>query len=182
MAKYRRYRKYSRRSYGKWAANIQEISNTILTLDQGVNYTTYTLAFNPTQLNTAVSQTFTVKNFEISSIINIPLESGGTLRHWEDFAAYIMFVPQGMNVTASYNNEHPEYIMAYKFLGKPGNEYTTTGQQFQPVKVKSRLSRKLQSGDSIILFLKWNYTNPEFPATQPQAELHGLYRWWTKAN
>lgn len=175
-------RKYYKRNRGKWAANIQELSNTVITNAQGVNFNSYTLAFNPTQINTAVSQTFTVKNFEISSVINIPLEQAGTLRHWEDFAAYIMFVPQGMQVTTSYNNQHPEYIMAYKFLGKPSNEYSATGQQYQPVKVKTRLSRKLQSGDSIILFLKWNYTNPEMPQEAPKAEIHGLYRWWTKAN
>ena len=68
-----------------------------------------------------------------------------------------MFVPQGMNVSTDYNIQHPEYIMNYKYLGSPTGTGTSTSaevQQYQPFRLRSRLSRKLNTGDSVILFIK----------------------------
>lgn len=192
MAKYRRYRKYSRRAHAKWAPNIQEIPTTTNTViipagqDGSTFYHTYTLAFNPTQINTAVSQIYTVKNFDISfmidnpgiSISGISNPSNATI---EDVCAYIMFVPQGMNITENYNLQHPEYIMAMKYLGGPTPDLD---QQYQPFRIKTRLSRKLNTGDQIVLFVKaystFNNTYQN-PATL-RYDFHGLIRWWTKAN
>lgn len=175
MAKYRRYRKYSRRSHAKWAPNIQEIDTTTVQAPAGATfYQSFVLAFNPTQVNTAVSQTYTVKNLEV----NFYIDSSAIVNQVEDVTAYIMFVPQGMTITESYNTQHPEYVMAYKYLGSPTYETNTSTQQYQPVRVRTRLSRKLQSGDNVILFIKGNNVgtaNTEF-------EFHGLIRWWTKAN
>lgn len=176
MARFRRYRKYSRRNRsGRWAANIQEIGTTSIVLPasaSGAWFRDYTLAFNPTQINTAVSQVYTVKNFEVT------FEVSGTENsiNIEDIVAYIMFVPQGMTVTTNYNLEHPEYVMAYKYLGSPTSDNPTS--MAQPAKIRTRLSRKLQSGDKVILFLKGNNTS----AFSAEAEFHGLARWWTKAN
>lgn len=180
MAKYRRYRKYSRRNRGKWSANIQEIGTTTLTLDftqPNTWYRDFTLAFNPTQVNTAVSQTYTVKNFEVT--FQLDTKNGNTgLNFVEDCVAYIMFVPQGMTITPNYNLQHPEYIMAYKFLGSPESDSSSSQQ---PFRVRTRLSRKLNTGDSVILFLKGNI--PEaVQGTPSNIEFHGLVRWWTKAN
>ena len=92
------------------------------------------LAFNPTQVNTAVSQVFTVKNVEVSFYIDSDAQNTSAV---EDIAAYIMFVPQGMNITVDYNIQHPEYIMAYKFLGSPSPDTGNGGgQQYQPQRVK----------------------------------------------
>lgn len=185
MARYRRYRKYTRRGRSaKWSANIQEIGTTTVTVpaESGAWAYDYTLAFNPTQVNTAVSQIYTVKNFEVTfefSCVNYNPSI-------EDITCYIMFVPQGMQVTPNYNNQHPEYILAYKFLGSPYVENgNSTAQQLNggsaPItKVRTRLSRKLNTGDSIILFLKGNHTTTTTSAVN--CELHGLARWWTKAN
>ena len=181
MARFRRYRKYSRRSHAKWAANLQEIgTTTIQAPSNSTFFSTFTLSFNPTQVNTAVSQVYTVKRIECSFYID-SFDQASAI-HIEDVAAYIMFVPQGMNVTKEYNIQHPEYIMAYKFLGSPSTELSNTsaqGQQYQPIKVSTRLSRKLNSGDSVILFIKGNNTNTSSSAS---FDFHGLVRWWTKAN
>lgn len=175
MAKYRRYRNYNRRRKGRWSANIQELGTSSIIIPNQVAawYRDVTLAFNPIQTNTATSQVYTVKNMEVT----FELSGGdGTI---EDCAAYIMFVPQGMNVTTSYNLEHPEYIMAYKFLGSPINDTNLTSQSLSP-RVKTRLSRRLNTGDSIILFLKGNKTSAA--GISSELEFHGLARWWTKAN
>ena len=175
----RSYKLRRRRRGSRWAANIQEISQSIANIGaNGKWMRDYTLAFNPTQLNTAVSQVFTVKNFEITFNIDVATTEQNVLANLEDICAYIMFVPQGMNVTTDYNIQHPEYIMAYKFLGSPNNDFN--GQQYQPFRIKSRLSRKLQSGDQVKLILVGNNTSSTL--TISGLEIHGVYRWWTKAN
>lgn len=184
MAKYRRYRKYSRRSHAKWSPNIQEIPTTAIQISGTTFWNSYTLSFNPIQTNTAVSQIFTVKRIECSFYID--MENSNIVRYVEDIAAYIMFVPQGMNVTQNYNLEHPEYIMAYKLLGSPTTDNATnpqynSGQQYQPSRITTRLSRKLNTGDSIILFIKGRYTSIDVPVGD-SIDFHGLVRWWTKAN
>lgn len=174
MARATRKRYYSKKSTTKWAPNIQEISTTTVQASASSTFfQSFVLAFNPTQVNTAVSQVFTVKNVEVSFYI----DTNTNTRDIEDITAYIMFVPQGMNITTDYNKQHPEYIMAYKFLGSPSNEVTS--QQYQPERIKTRLMRKLQSGDNIILFIKGNNTST---SENLEFDFHGLVRWWTKAN
>lgn len=174
----RRYRRYRRRA-GKWSANLQEINTTsVLAPANSTFYQTFILSFNPTQINTSVSQVFTVKNIEVSFYI----DTESNVNDLEDIAAYIMFVPQGMTITENYNLQHPEYIMSYKFLGSPSTDGLSTtgfGQQYQPTRVRTRLSRKLQSGDNVVLFIKGNNINT---STSASFTFHGLVRWWTKAN
>lgn len=170
--KYRRYRKF--RS-ARWAPNISEFSGSESVPANDIFSYTTTLTTNPIQSQNLVSQTYTVKNFDINFVIEI---ISSATAYVEDLAVYIMYVPQGMNVGSDYNIQHPEYIMNYKFIGSPTFDGASAGQQFQPIKVRSRLSRKLQTGDSVILFVKGRNQ-----ATNPASlEFHGLIRWWTKAN
>lgn len=184
----RRYRR--RRRTGRWSSNIQEVGNTITTAP--TDWSAFeTIMSNPIQTNTFVSQTYTVKNIEISFNIDYEASTGGMGNYIEGITAYIMYVPQGFGQTiggelilpTDYNLQHPEYIMAYKYLGSPSNEWNGTGnqlanQQYQPFRVKTRLSRKLQTGDSIVLFIKGvNQSTSNIPL-----RLSGLIRWWTKAN
>ena len=177
MAKYRRYRKYTRARRARWSSNLLEIGTTTIQAPQNSTfYNDFTLAFNPLQTNTATSQTYTVKNLEVTFEVST---SGVVLSYLEDITAYIMFKPQGMNVTSSYNLEHPEYIMAYKFLGSPTADAPQS--MAQPIKVRTRLARTLNTGDSIILFIKGNNT-ASGTGMDGSLEVHGLVRWWTKAN
>lgn len=170
MVKSKRIRKYKR---ARWSANIQEINNVTVQTSQGSWSGTTTLATNPSQDVMGVSQVYTVKNFDI----NFTIESNN-YNSLEAITAYIMFVPQGMNVSPNYNLEHPEYIMNYKYLGSPTPHTSDTDQQYQPIRVRTRMARRLNTGDSIILFLKGTGTQS---ATQ-NVLLSGLVRWWTKAN
>ena len=152
MARTRKTRRYRRRS-GKWSANIQEVNNISLTAQHGSWSGTSTLVTNPVQSTLGVSQTYTVKNFDI----NFTIESANYTQ-LEAVTAYIMFVPQGMNVSENYNIDHPEYILNYKYLGSPtagGQTGTssTENQNYQPYRIRTRMARKLQTGDSIILFI-----------------------------
>lgn len=174
MARTRRSRRF--RKSNRWSANIQELLNTTLTATTGTFSGTTTLATNPTQNTLGVSQIYTCKNFAV----DFTIESD---THWsiEAITAYIMFVPQGMNVFANYNIEHPEYIMNYKYLGSPTGVGTSTAaevQQYQPFRVRSRLARKLNTGDSVILFIK----GLNQASSNISFNLSGVVRWWTKAN
>lgn len=176
MARAKRTRRRYKRA--KWSANIQEINNVTIPADSGQWAGTTTLVTNPVQSTLGVSSIYTVKNFDINFTIETRL-TGSDLNDLEAITAYIMFVPQGMNVSETYNLDHPEYIMNYKYLGSPPGSTTTSElQQFQPYKVRTRLSRKLNTGDSVILFLKGTNTG----ANQVNILLSGLIRWWTKAN
>lgn len=174
--KYKSWKKYCIKKYGRWSSNIRSINNKFqknsLYKDNDYN-DTILLCANPVQSINTVSQQYTVKNIELQYW----LETTGTLQNiCDDFCVYIMYVPQGMNVTSSYDTEHPEYIMAYKYLGNI-NEDVDTGRS--ALYIKTRLSRRLQTGDSIILFIKYgcktNTTNYEYL-------IKGKVRWWTKAN
>lgn len=178
MARRRYSRRYRRRS-SRWSPNMLEIPTTTLQAVTGTFYQSFVLSTNPVQANTAVSQTYTVKRIEINFYID--QDAVQNVEYIEDVAVYIMFVPQGMSVTQDYNLQHPEYIMAYKYLGSPYVDFVqggNAGQQFQPRRISSRLSRKLNTGDSIVLFIKGTNVN----TTTSVFDIHGLVRWWTKAN
>ena len=84
-----------------------------------------------------------------------------------------------MTVGDDYYQQHPEYIMAYKYLGSPDIADTTAEyQQYQPFKVKSRMARKLQTGDQVVLFVQGTHASTESHVLN----IDGLVRWWTKAN
>lgn len=163
-----------RRRTGRWAPSITKISST-LPATSGEFYNYEELAINPIQQNAGVSQTFTVKNIEINFSLEAPTAENSYFL--EAITAFIMFAPQGMNITSSYYAEHPEYIMAYKYLGSP-SDAQASNQQYQPIRLKTRLSRKLQTGDRVILFIQGSNNNQN----TLNYNLFGLIRWWSKAN
>lgn len=169
----RYYKKYYYKK-GKWSPNIYTIGSSGLVAQTGNFYISQELAKNPVQTTTTISQSYTVKNVEL----NFEL-AGDSQQNISGVVVYIMYAPQGITVNSSYANNHPEYIMAYRFLGKP-NYLTTTSQNpgRNSIKVKSRLSRKLQTGDSIVLLIVGENTGNQGTAMQ----LSGVFRWWTKAN
>lgn len=99
-----------------------------------------------------------------------------------------MFIPQGYNVNQSdLPQSHPEWVMSYKFIGSPSYEQPVEGtlnyqssQQYQPTKVRTRLSRKLHSGDKIVLFVQGYRQGTQTSAIN--ITMSGLVRWWTKSN
>lgn len=177
------YKKKFYRKKGRWSANIRTITNESVTAPSGSFFSTLDLCLNPPQDSATVSQQFTVKNVELSYEIDSDTTDG--INFAEALTSYIMFVPQGMTVTETYPNFHPEFIMAMKFLGSPSinNDVSTdpptglnTGRN--PLRIKTRLARRLQTGDKIILLIVGtNITN-----TQRTLKYNGIIRWWTKAN
>lgn len=175
MAKYRRYRKFYKKA-ARWSANIQRINDSQSAGPGEARYSNaITIAQNPSQNPVGVSQTYTVKNVEVSA----SLESLNS-NYVNGVEYYIIYVPQGYAIDTDLPFKHPEWIMAYKYIGDPTNSINQTSitSQAQPPKVKSRLSRKLQSGDSIIFFYTFLNTSDNVVNVYTK----GLIRWWTKAN
>lgn len=176
-------RKYWKKRYSRWAPNIVKIADT-KTFATGEWFYDEDLAVNPAASLNGVSQTFTVKNFEISFTLEADI---GSLTQLENITAYIMYVPQGLTVGSGYYAQHPEYILAYKFIGSPSTPSITINQnqtqvksenqQYQPITVRSRLSRRLQTGDKIILYLQGSAETGG-----GTIQISGLVRWWSKAN
>lgn len=170
----------------KWSANIKQIGEE-LGGDQSITatpnqyfYVTEDLCTNPVAAITNVSQTYTVKNIEVSVEISgnwMGSTQTGTSQI-ENVSYYIMFVPQGMTITTEYAQEHPEYIMAYQFIGSPTADVIGNGSIYPPRKIKTRLARRLNTGDKIILFIRGLNNS----TSSSKFELHGMVRWWTKAN
>lgn len=189
MAKTKKYRRYYVKK-NKWSSNIQELNDQIINVTTQDFSTNAVLALNPTQSIQGVSQVYTVKNFECSFTLehknaNSPTQGTGI----EALAVYIMFVPQGMQLDYNYNLQHPEYILAYKYYGSPSMDFTgrvgdTTGlithvgQQYQPIKIKTRMARRLNTGDRVVLFIK----GKAYSGASTTLGLSGIVRWWTKAN
>lgn len=165
----RRYRKK-----GRWSANIKNLSLISEFIAPGINYNSIELCVNPPQNDASVSQQFTVKNVEISVLGDF---NSNTRTDLEELEHYIMYVPQGMTITSAYNLQHPEYIMAYYYQGNPLADSEPAGFK---LKIKSRLARRLQTGDKIVYFFKYNNTNSS--TLSNELRISGIVRWWTKAN
>lgn len=136
---------------------------------------TVTIAQNNTATSaSSITQVFTVKNIEVASQIEADQQAGVRI---ENIEYYIIFVPQGYGISYSLPEDHPEWIMAYKYVGSAFNYSATSTSNAQVPKIKTRLARKLNSGDSIIFMIRGhNYS------TSTAVEYSGLVRWWTKAN
>lgn len=177
-------RKYYKRKSHRWSPNLDQIVDSFVVSNPGQFGYPITLAVNPTNNTaTSISQIFTVKNVESSFVF----EANDLANALECLSFFIMYIPEGFN----YNNTdlpqlHPEWIMNYKFIGSPTYEQPVEGQQppasqqYQPIKVKTRLSRKLNSGDRIILFVQ-GYRQGTTTASV-NVTISGLIRYWTKAN
>jgi hypothetical protein len=78
----------------------------------------------------------------------------------DNVAMFIMYIPEGYSISTEVNNpnnvlnQHPEWIMAYKYLGSPTQ---STGDQVnqgcQPTRIRSRVRRNLMTGDRIVLLI-----------------------------
>lgn len=76
----------------------------------------------------------------------------------DNVALFVMYVPEGYflasgdisdNPSLDVISKHPEWIMAYKYLGSPTD--SSTGQGCQPTRIRSRVRRNLMTGDRIVL-------------------------------
>ena len=68
--------------------------------------------------------------------------------------------------------------MAYYYQGNPAVDANNQSLGYK-LKIKTRMARRLQTGDRIIYFWKARNTNA---TNNYGVSVRGLVRWWTKAN
>ena len=170
MARYRRKRYYRKRA--RYSPNIVRIGPNSFniqpqTREFGVTTLIENQGYDPSRSNTII----TVKNPELS----IEFEnSGNGLTNIESCTAYILFIPEGYTAGINTPIQHPEWIMAYKFYGSPN--YDGGFSKFVN-KIKTRLSRKLNTGDRIVLLVEATNTSQQYESTM---EYQGLVHQRTK--
>ena len=179
-------RRYFRRSYRrayprkKWASNI---GSSVLNMTVPINSTSAAgaaFALNPVQSPSTVSTAFTVKRVKLS--IEAVTPQSEDFRVLQQVIAAIMYVPQGYQVSYSILNEHPEWVMAIKYMGEPSmyeSPTSTGGTRNKPFQVSSRLARKLQTGDSVQLVLFATNTSTENTAN---ISFRFLAQWWSRSD
>lgn len=171
----RRYRRYRRRR-AKWSSNIQRFRDTRIT-EATLPFNEFIeLATCPAQSNSLVSQIYTFKNVEVTMQIEVPTTTGFSVI--EGLTAYVMYLPEKFDPYYDLPKDHPEWIMAYRYLGSPEQEVAGATGIRNPLRFKTRLARKMNTGDRIILLIQGINTGT---ATQA-IDVDGLVRWWTKAN
>ena len=181
MARYRRRRFYKKRT--SYSPNITRIGPNSFNIpaqsrDIGIVTLIENQVYDPNRSNNII----TVKNPELS----IEFNANNSLI--ESCTAYILFIPEGYNVTLDTPYQHPEWIMAYKFFGSPDLDRNTTdntstftyNEYAKPIqRIKTRLSRKLNTGDRIVLLVEGTNLSQNNAYTM---QYQGLLRWFTKAN
>lgn len=173
MAKYYRYRKYSRRFRRKtWSSRI-----TNLDIQQqvagGQSFQVFrNLATNPAQADDSVSNKFTIKNIRCNFII----EAGDNGQYLENIQAFVLYIPQGFTLTTATPYEHPEWIMASKHIGVA---LSANSPGYSPLYMSTRLSRKLDTGDKVVFVVQGSNT---YATQTASARLTGIIRYNTKAN
>ncbi len=157
MARYRRRRYYRKRA--RYSPNIVRIGPSSFNIpaqdrDFGVVTLIENQSYDPSRSNTII----TVKNPELSIDFDANQNAAAAI---ESCTAYIMFVPEGYVPNIDTPILHPEWIMAYKFFGSPNWENTSSGQCLPKYvnRIRTRLSRKLNTGDRIILFIEGSNIN-----------------------
>ena len=177
----RRYRRYRRYRKGLWSCRIQNVTGAQIAGDGTQYIINYTLCSNPAQNDASVSNKYTVKNINCQ----LQLESDAAFAV-ENLQAYICFVPQGYipdSTPSAYANlpfNHPEWIMAHRFIGSAqfDNESTNAQPGFPALRLSSRLARKLDTGDRIVLIILGMNTG----GSSVTLDYRGLVKYNTKAN
>lgn len=178
-AKRRHYKRYYKK--GEWSTRLQNFNENVQTQanQTGTVAITYQLTENPAQTQDSVSQKFTVKNICIDCYLTLGAGQS-TSNFLENFQYYVMYVPQGYPINVSSITDmpfnHPEWIMAYRYFNTPIGDSQTS---FPPIRIRSRLARKLDTGDAIYLFAFGTYENT---VQSLQVNLAGLVKYNTKAN
>lgn len=171
MAKYRRYRRFYRRK-AKWSSRISYLNDQQTVPANQSFFLSRDLATNPAQSTTTVSQKYTVKNIRMQ--FNLEGEPSGN--SVGGVRVFVMFIPQGFTTSATTPEEHPEWIMAYRYVGDPS---PSNAPGYGPINVFTRLARTLDTGDRIV----WLVTGQnDSSSTANILRIRGLVKYNTKAN
>lgn len=173
MAKYTRYRKYSRRNRTHWSSRMINISKSYNYSGDQTLYASGVLAANPAQSTDTISQKFTVKNVWCQFSVESDTDDVNVV---DNLQLFVLFIPQGYSMSNETPYDHPEWIMAQKYIGTAN---LSNNPGYGPLSVRSRLARTLDTGDSI----KWLCIGVgKSGVNTSKVTIKGICRFNTKAN
>ena len=178
MARTKRIQKYYKKHI--WSTRISNVEGYQSASGGNKYIINYNLCQNPAQSDSTVSNKFTVKNIDLQ--LEVGIENAGQNTDLEDFQVFICYVPQGYvpsGTPSLYENvpyDHPEWIMVHRYVGLPLADSSTS---YLPLHIKSRLARKLDTGDRIVLIILGKNTST---STSYQIVYRGIVKYNTKAN
>lgn len=163
---------------GNWSTRLTNFSGS-QSAGGNQSYIIYqNLAQNPAQSVDTISSKYTVKNIVLDCEITFQ-DSGAEV---ENLQYFIMYIPQGYIPTgtpsayADVPYDHPEWIMTHRFVGSPQQDESP---YYPPIRTRTRLARKLDTGDRIVLIILGQNTNSTNSRT---IEYRGLVKYNAKAN
>lgn len=149
MPRYARYKRYYKRIYPKkrWASNIKSDNlNMNLNTTSTTAETTAVLCTNSVQTANPTPVILKFGRLKIKGDIRY---SATNVAQFTSSTLYVVFVPQGNNLSLSLISDHPEYIMGWTCISlDSGSSFSLT----------SSLKRNLNSGDSIQILCRLDTT------------------------
>lgn len=172
----KRYRRYYKRK-GRWSSNITNFSFNRTIASNDSFSIAVPLTENTPQIVSGVSQKYTVKNVNLQFMLEGGVNASDNTQNnsIENLQLYVLFIPQGYIVTGDTPFQHPEWIMAYRFVGIPV-EQNRPG--YSSLSIRSSLARKLDTGDGITLLLLGSNAS----TINTPLKGNGILRFNTKAN
>jgi hypothetical protein len=122
---------------------LKEVSKDILIAANSTTGGSVDLLTVPADSQTSM----TVRSF--TTDLYIEMVTGQVSASLEKAQFYVMFLPEGHNVTPNLPFQHPEWILSYTYQGTPSSDTETIGYN---IRRRSKKVRKLKPGDSIFLF------------------------------
>jgi hypothetical protein len=133
---------------------------------------------NNTRSTGAVPMKLSVRNIRCSCTASWN-RNNSTVNPKSPVIAYIIKVPEGITITPTITQDHPEWILAYRMLG----DQKTDGEEMWPTVFSTRKRTTLYSGDSLNLIVDFNYSI-DFTSGSQQVDvsLSGVVSYLSKAN
>ena len=168
MPRYYRYRRSYRKIYPRkrWASNIVT-KNTLLTIDAGSKTTwVFTgLVANSSQSDTPTPTLLKFGRCKIKGDIRTDVANNN---NFVSGIMYIVFLPEGFNLTPDLISNHPEYLIGWTQLSlDSGNTFSFS----------STLKRNLNSGDKVVALFTADSVNSTSNARN--FNLYFTVQYWT---
>lgn len=136
----------NRRSYRirNYTPILKEVDTTVVLPGNATTSNLQALIKN----DSTETSNLTVRGFNMSLYAEM-ISSSANSSLIEKVEFFIMFIPEGYNVSVNLPFTHPEWILNYQFQGTPNGDSQPPGYN---IRVNSKRVRKLRPGDQIALF------------------------------
>lgn len=111
----------------------------------------------PDDDSTNIPRSMLVGNVQLTTTV----EALSNVNSFNNMVIAVMRVPRDTTINSDFIDLHPEWVLAYKYIGSPIS--ISDAQQFQPVRVSSRKKVRLYSGDSVKLIVQYSKSNTTVP-------------------